>query len=246
MIQVIHRAFDILEYVANDPERPKLLGEIARDMGLNAGTCANIVKTLLTRGYLEKLEMQKGYLPGKKMQSLGSNSVYKQDLIEASDDEMLKLSRKLQENVLIAVLKGNSRIIVHQHIFKQLVQATTQEEKNVFDSSTGRLLVALQSDEFQSKYILKHGLPAANVWPEASTQKKFNASVKKIREDGYALIECTDQVLGIAAPIYKNGLLIAALSVYVPSFRFDDNKKVKMLNATIKTASIISENISKK
>ena len=245
MIQVIHRAFDILEYVANDPERPKLLGEIARDLGLNAGTCANIVKTLLTRGYLEKLELQKGYLPGKRMQSLGSNAVYKQELIDASDEEMLKLSKKLQENVLIAVLKGESRIIVHHHIYKQLVQATTQEEKNAYDSSTGRLLIAMQSDEFQNKFIIKHGLPSSNLWPEASTQKKFNASVKKIREDGYALIECIDQVLGIAAPIYKKNVLIAALSVYVPSFRFDDTKKIKMVNATIKAASAISENLSK-
>jgi len=245
MIQVIHRAFDILEYVANDPERPKLLGEIARDIGLNAGTCANIVKTLLTRGYLEKLELQKGYLPGKKMQTLGSNAVYKQDLIEASDEEMLKLSKKIQENVLIAVLRGDTRIIVHHHIYKQLVQATTQEEKKAYDSSTGRLLIALQNDDFQNKFILKYGLPNVSVWPEASTQKKFNACIKKIREDGYALIECTDQVLGIAAPIYKKDILIAALSIYVPSFRFDENKKLKMLNATVKTASLICEKISK-
>ena len=244
MIQVIHRAIDILEYVANDPDRPKALGEIARDLSLNPGTCANIIKTLLTRGYLEKLDMQKGYLPGKKMNSLGSSAIYKQELIDAADEEMLKLSRKLQENVLIAILKGDSRIVVHHHVYKQMVQATTQEEKKAYDSSTGRLLIALQSDEFQTKFILKHGLPASNIWYEASTQKKFNACVKKIREDGYAVIGCTDQILGIAAPIYKKDLLIAAISVYIPEFRFDEEKRQKIVSLTLKAASSISANLS--
>ena len=245
MIQVINRAVDILEYVANDPERPKALGEIARDLGLNSATCANIIKTLLNRGYLEKLDLQRGYLPGKKMHLLGSNTIYKQELIDAADEEMLKLSRKLQENVLIAILKGDYRVIVLHHVYKQMVQATTQDEKKAYDSSTGRLLIALQSDEFQNKFILKHGLPSPSVWYEASTQKKFTASVKKIRDDGYAVIECTDQILGIAVPIYKKDLLIASLSVYVPEFRFDEAKRAKMLNATLKSAATISANLSK-
>ena len=75
------------------------------------------------------------------MNSLGSSAIYKQELIDAADEEMLKLSRKLQENVLIAILKGDSRIVVHHHVYKQMVQATTQEEKKAYDSSTGRLLI---------------------------------------------------------------------------------------------------------
>ena len=61
MIQVINRAFDILEYIAKDPDKPKALGEIASDLDLNAGTCANIIKTMVARKYLEKIDKQKGY-----------------------------------------------------------------------------------------------------------------------------------------------------------------------------------------
>jgi len=87
MIQVIHRAIDILEFVARDPERPKLLGEISAGINLKPGTCANIVKTLTLRGYLEKLDAQKGYLPGKQLYTLLGNTGYKKDLIEAADLE---------------------------------------------------------------------------------------------------------------------------------------------------------------
>lgn len=54
MIQVINRSVDILEYVAEDIYRPKLLGNIAKDLNLNVATCANIVKTLIDRGLLKK------------------------------------------------------------------------------------------------------------------------------------------------------------------------------------------------
>ena len=71
MIQVIHRALNIMEYVAADPDRPKELGDIAEGLKLHAATCANIIKTLVTRQYLVKLEKQKGYLIGPMFHRLG-------------------------------------------------------------------------------------------------------------------------------------------------------------------------------
>ncbi|WP_373515471.1 helix-turn-helix domain-containing protein [Persicitalea sp.] len=54
MIQVIHRALDLLELIAIEPNQPKALGELADTLGLNHGTCANILKRLVNRGYVEQ------------------------------------------------------------------------------------------------------------------------------------------------------------------------------------------------
>ena len=59
MIQVINRALDIIEFIAREPEKPKSLSDIANTLELNAGTCANIIKTLVERNYIEKLEYKK-------------------------------------------------------------------------------------------------------------------------------------------------------------------------------------------
>ncbi len=245
MIQVIHRAIDILEYVSNDPERPKALGDIAGDLNLNLSTCANIVKTLLNRAYLEKSEGQKGYLPGRKLIDLSGETVYQQELIEAADEEMLKLANLLKESVLLAVLNGNKRIVLHQHVYNNMVQATTEPEKLAYDSSSGRLIISLKKDDFIAKYILKYGLPPANVWSDATTRKKMLMAIDKIREQGYSVFVCTDQIIGVAAPIFKNDVCIAAISLYIPSFRIDEAQKEKIIKETINTAKAISDKLKK-
>lgn len=244
MIQVIHRALDIIEYVAQDAERPKLLSEMATQLSLKPGTCANIVKTLLTRGYLEKTDSQKGYLLGKHFFSLSGNTGYKKDLIEAADTEMEQITKAINESSLLAVLKGENRVVIHRKESGQLVQAHTPDEKKAYDSSTGRLLIAMLDDEDLEKFITRFGLPPANIWHNAHTKKKIYEQVKQIRKNGYALIEDSVQIVGLAAAIYKNNKAVASLSIYIPSFRFNQQIKNKMIKLGVEAAKSISANLT--
>ena len=243
MIQVIHRAFDIIEYVANDPEKPKLLGEIALDLDLKPGTCANIVKTLTTRGYIEKLDSQKGYLLGKQFFSLSGYTGYTKEVIQAADAEMKDITGKLNESSLLAILQGENRIVIHRQESNQLVQAHTPDEKKAYDSSTGRLLIAMLPDDELERFIARFGLPPSNIWAGANSKKKFFQQVQQIREKGYALIEDSVQIVGIAAAIYKNDKVVASLSIYIPSFRFNNQVKQKMVRLGVAAAKNISASL---
>ena len=64
MIQVINRALNILEILAQEPDKEFGLSEIATAVELNAGTCANILKTLVYRNYVEQSGIKKGYKLG--------------------------------------------------------------------------------------------------------------------------------------------------------------------------------------
>lgn len=243
MIQVIHRSFDIIEFVARDPDRPKLLSEISMGLNLKPGTCANIVKTLTSRGYLEKLGSQKGYLLGKQFYTLAGNTGYWRDLVAASNAEMEKLSSLLNENTLLAVLNGENRVVIHRKNSGQIVQAHTADEKKAYDSSSGRLLIAMLSDDELEKFVFRFGLPPANIWNEANNKKKFFEQVQQIRENGYALIEDSIQIVGMAAAVYKQDNIVASLSVYMPAFRCDDKIKKKMTKHCIDAAKRISRNL---
>lgn len=243
MIQVIHRAFDIIEFVARDADRPKLLSEIAMGLNLKPGTCANIVKTLTLRGYLEKLGAQKGYLLGKQFYTLAGNTGYWRDLVAASNAEMEKLVSVLNENTLLSVLNGENRVVIHRKDSTQLVQANTPDEKKAYDSSSGRLLIAMLSDDELEKFILRFGLPSTPIWHDANTKKKFYEQVQEIRKNGYALIMDSIQVIGLAAPVYKHDNIVASLSIYIPAFRFDDKMKKKMIKSGTEAARRISKNL---
>lgn len=244
MIQVVNRAIDIIEYVAQDSSRPKLLGEIAVDLSLNTATCANIVKTLLTRGYLEKNNGSKGYILGRNLYSIVEVSGNYKELINAADAEMELATTTVKENSILAILRGDERIVIHKKNAEQLIQAHTADEKKAYDTSSGRLLIAMQSDSEIDNYIKKYGLPSPPIWKGASTKKKLIKKVKEIRDKGYVLTEDSEHITGVAVPVYKNNKVVAAFSIYMPMFRCSE-KVVKLLIKTgIQSAKKISANLS--
>lgn len=229
MIQVLNRAVDILEYVAEIGEEPKLMGNIAKDLNLNLGTCANIVKTLVNRGLLKKADNEKGYFIGDLISEINNGSIGYKSLMNSAIPILDHIIGKIDENSLIAVLKKDKRQVILNKTCNQLIQATTPVEKSAYDSSTGRLLIAFLTDKEIQSYIKKYGLPSKEVWNQAASRLGLFEQIDIIRNKGYALIEDSVQVVGIAVPIFKNKKVIASFSIYLPSFRFNKEIKEKMI-----------------
>lgn len=240
MIQVINRAVDIIRYVANNPTQPKLMGHIAADLNLNTATCANIIKTLVTQGIIKKAHKQKGYLLGETLTEISNGSFSYKDMLERAAAEMGKAEKILSENTLIAILKENKRVVLQRSNSSQLVQATTPDKKNAYETSTGRLLIAKLPDPELEQFIKNYGLPTKSVWPDAENKSKFKEQIGLIRKNGYALLEDTVQIVGIATPIYKNGQVIASFSIYLPSFRFNERVRDLMIKTAVEAAKKLS------
>lgn len=244
MIQVVHRALNILEYVAKDGNKPKPMGQIAQDLDLNTATCANIIKTLVQRGYLEKSDLQKGYILGSQLKELTGKHQPHVKLIAAAKIQMDLISEQLNEKCLLAVLKGDKRQVIYKNNCAQIVQATTPDEKKAYDSSTGRLLVAMMTDEALDKFVHTYGLPPSSIWPDADSPAKFMAQIQQIRKNRYALIEDSKQVIGIASPVYQHTDLVASLSIYLPAFRFSNTVRKKMIQLCLAGADEITAQLS--
>ncbi len=244
MIQVIHRAFDILEYVAQEPSRPKSLTEVADAVSLNHGTCANIMKTMVNRRYLDQVSAKKGYCLGAKAYLLTGNTAYRKDLLEAARTEMARLTEQLNESCLLAVLNGNQRLLIHRALCDQPLQVHTADEKHVYDSASGRLLVGTLPDAELHKFIARYGLPTADVWPEATQPETFSEEVDKIRTAACAFQESSRQVIGYAVPIRRYGEVAAGLSVYLPAYRHDSATATKVQHALRRTAEAINQTLA--
>ncbi|WP_338876418.1 IclR family transcriptional regulator C-terminal domain-containing protein [Spirosoma sp. SC4-14] len=245
MIQVINRAIDIIEFIAQEPDRPKSLGEVADAVGLNHGTCANILKTLVARDFIEQAAVKKGYTLGAKAYALTGNDSYRKDLLEAATSEMHALTALLNENVLLAVLKGNQRIALQRTDSEHDLQVRTLDRKNAYDTASGRLLLAYYSETELDKFIANYGLPTADVWPEASTRERFSEVAAQIRREELAIqLTRGRQVIGLAVPVFKGPRVVASLSIYMPEYRYMATDRTKVRQELLATASRISDRLN--
>lgn len=242
MIQVINRAFDILEFLATEPERPRSLSEIAEKVNLNQGTCANIIKTMVSRKYIEKIENKKGYCLGSMAFGLTGNEGYKKDLTEAAKEELEKLTKKLNENSLLAVLENDLRRVIVRVMSSHPVQASTASEKKAYNSSSGRALIGMLNEAELEKFIKQYGLPKKGEWEGVKDRRTLREQIEKIKEDGYATQITKENIFGLAVPVYKGEKVIASLSIYMPDFRYKKSDKMELISL-LKRAS---ENITHK
>lgn len=219
------------------------LSEIAAKTGLNAGTCANIIKTLVARNYLEKVGRFEGYRIGRKMYGITGESSKNELLIEASLAQMQALTGKLNENTLLCVLSGDKRIVIKRIQSDNELQANTAKEKKVWDTASGRLLVAMLEEEELHQFIESFGLPTKQEWADAAGMKSFQQSIKLIRKQGYSIQVTKEHILGIAFPVYAKGKVVASLGMYMPESRCNASGIKEIISLIKKSAKIISRSL---
>ncbi|RYC70805.1 MULTISPECIES: IclR family transcriptional regulator [Spirosoma] len=245
MIQVINRAIDIVEYIAQDPDKPKALGDIADAVGLNHGTCANILKTLVSRDFIEQIGAKKGYILGAKAYALTGNDNYRKDIVEAATDEMDRLTTLLNENTLLAALKGNQRIVLLRTFSEHDLQVRTPDQKDAYNTASGRLLLAFHTDAELVKYTARYGLPTADIWTEAASPGQFQQAIDLIRREELAIQTTTGrQVVGLAVPVRKADRVVASLSIYMPEYRYMVTDKARVVQELRNTANRISARLA--
>jgi IclR family transcriptional regulator, KDG regulon repressor len=240
MIQVLNRAFDILEILAKEPQRERSLTEIADALELNHGTCANILKTLVQRKYVEQVGHKKGYLVGVMAYTLTNNNAYKKDMVQAVMPLMQGLTEKLNENTLFAILKDDKRLVLCDMQSNHDLLVRTSKEKSAYESSTGRLLLAYLSEEALAKFIEKYGLPRAEIWEESAAEEGLKATLKRIKKDGFAMQVSPKQIVGIAVPLFKDNVFVASLGVFLPESRFRGEFKKVVMSEIKNTAKQIN------
>ena len=244
MIQVIHRGLDILELIAQDRTRLYTLSEISGTLNLNKGTCANIVKTLVTRGYLKQEGRMTGYRLGSMSYLLTGNYTNKQELLSAATEPMHKLSDTLNENCLLSILKDNNRIVLLEMKTTHELQVINRIEKEAYISATGRVILACMEAKEQNQFILRYGIPSPEAWPGIEDKEDLITELHKICKKQLATHVSTTQIIGWAVPIYKDKKIIAGLGLYLPQSRNKTSLQQKFLDELRKTGEKINENLN--
>lgn len=240
MIQVLNRALDILELLSRNLDKEHALGEIADPLNLNHGTCANIIKTMVNRGYIEK---KKGYVLGRQSYYLTNNFSNEAEIVRYAIKPMKDLSNTLRESCVLAVLKNNSRIVLHKETFVQELQANTIDEKNAYQTATGKLLLAYMEPTDRNAFIKTYGLPG-DTWKQISDERALIDELQNIQKAGCVIHHDETNIGGIAMPIFDKKQAIASLGVYLPENRFSDAMQDMIIEELSKSVKIISDKIT--
>lgn len=244
MIQVVNRAIDILELLAKQRDRLYTLSEISTQLGLNNGTCANIIKTLVNRGYIEQKSRKAGYCLGSMAYLLTGNYLYKREILEAAREPMKHLVNEFNEGAILSVLKDNRRIILHEIRSSHELQVVNKKEKDAYMTSTGRMILACLDKKNLLNYVQSYGLPSADVWPDIADQDDLILELQKIRKKNLAVQISQAQIVGMAVPLFKNKEIIGSLGIYLPQSRYTQARRERMETALQEAGKTINHQLN--
>jgi DNA-binding IclR family transcriptional regulator len=244
MIQVIHRAMDILELITEDRSRLYTLNEISTRLNLNKATCANIIKTLVSRGYLEQEGRMTGYRLGSSSYFLTGNYSHKQELLAAAMEPMNQISNSINEGCILSVLNDDKRIVLHEIKTVHELQVVNKKEKVAYLTSTGRMILACLEKKEVKEFIHKFGLPTTEAWAGIQDEDDLMTELNKIRKKHLAVQISSAQIVGLAVPIFKDKKIIASLGVYLPKTRYTPSMQIKVLEELMKAGETINQKLS--
>jgi DNA-binding IclR family transcriptional regulator len=247
MVRVLLKAFDILEMIALAGGKALTLTEIANQFNMSQPTAANIINTMVSRGYIEHIGKKKGYKLGPSSYRLTNVVAYEQELVEVSKKIMEDLTLKLNETSLLGVLRNQKRLILHVANSTHDIQVQVKSERSVYETASGRLLLAYLKENEISHFIQQNGLPEAALWPDAATLKGLKEALSRIKEEAIAATFLPEKhVRGFAAPIFKNNKVIAALSIFLPAYRCNETKQLEVIQLLKEASSEIEKELKDK
>lgn len=244
MVLVVVKALDILEWVGRDSGRAYSLTEIAEGLEMNQATCVNILQTLVSKNYLEHLGRKKGYRLGPMAYNLTNNLAYSQNLVLAAKDVMENLTKQLNETSILGIIKNYKRFIIHLVNSDQDLSVRSRTERNIYETASGRLLLAFLSEKERANLVQMVGLPSDEVWPEASNPETFDKVLAQIKRNELAVTHSTSHIIGLAVPIHKNGEVVASLSIFLPEIRCSGQRQKQIVQLLQMASGLINARLT--
>ena len=228
--------------IRDSPKSEIGLSEIADTLHLKHSTCANILKTLVNRNYVEQVKFKGNYRLGYMAQQLANFNPYDTRLINVSKLPVEILMNEINETIILSKIKNDKRILIKEINCNHEVFVKTSKESSVYKATTGRMILAHYSPREFESFFQRVGLPSKEEWPEVESKSDLIDYLTEIRRDQFAFSH-NNHVVGLATPIYINNKIYASLGIYLPDIRFGEPEKSKMINALKQTTATINNEL---
>lgn len=234
MIQVLERAEKILTYLSENRKREVPLTEIADNLDINRATCANILKTLRELGLIEQMSYRKGYILGDKIYSIAGVENDPDRLKVLLKPLIDNLCKEVNESVMLTVIRDDQRYHIYNAEAYHALQAKIIYQMGVWQATTAKVIIAQYDDKKLDDFLKLVGMPG-DVWPEIKNRRDLDEALEEIRKNRCFTV-INNHFACMAAPIYKNGEVIASIGYYLPDVRLTDTTR-PILEAKLEEAA---------
>lgn len=219
MIQVIDRAFDIVEFLAMQPEEDFTLAQISDACGIQKTTAVNILKSLEARGYVSHQGRMKGYHLGYKVYAISGTTAFSKKIDSLARPEIEAVFDEFSETVVLATENRGKRIVINSVECQQGITARVSHSDDIYRSATGRIMLAFYPEKKARVIIDRIGLPDPTSWEGIYSREMLFEELAAIREEGVSVTYGQFDIVGIAVPITVGGNVVASLGVCLPAYR---------------------------
>ncbi len=219
MMRAVSRLFQILDALAEASAEGLGLLELGRRVALADPTLLRFLGSLQELGLVRTDERGRYRLTEQFKRYTGGAA---QDVRLASRDVMQRLTAALQEDVQVATLDADSAVCIETLKSSHLLQVAfnTGFRAPIHASAMGKVLLAHMPEAARRDLIARTSLRAFTQ-RTITDRRALERDLEETRRRGFA-IDDQELEIGInciAAPIFQDGLIVASLSLTVPSHR---------------------------
>ena len=243
MHQPTLRVLKVLEAVAESSQGQRL-SEFSQMLGIPKSTLVPILQTLCDKRYLT-CDANGRYQAGTALFSLGAGFSGCFPILTYVERQLGELVDLWEETCYFGVLEEGYALYVCKQDSPSALRMLTAIGHRVpaYATAIGKALL-MDCDCEQLKHIYPQGLQSLT----AHTLTKFEDLERQLRQakiDGYTWEqeESNEFIRCFAVPVRKHGRIIAAISMAIPSFRYDSRRRDEIVAQLLRTSGRIGMTI---
>jgi DNA-binding IclR family transcriptional regulator len=213
------------------------IGDLSERLKMDKATVHRLINTIKEAGYVDQNPENKKYSNGLKLLAIGNRVMEKTGIKHISRSYIEELSEKTGETANLGVRIGNKIYYVDKLESNSTIKVSQSIGTNVpcYCSGLGKAILAfieeaLVQDILDGVSFEKH--TDHSIVDKTLLMEEF----KRIKERGYS-VDDEEYVVGlicIGAPIFDyHGNPIAALSVSIPKYRYDENSHLDVYSKLV-------------
>ncbi len=233
----VHRALQVIEYIAEHPGRAS---ELAEGLGISWATMHRTLSALEKTGFLERDTESNRYHIGPRMWFIGSTYLARHPVLQVAHPYLSELAMRCDGSVQLVERLGRQAVTLYAHTAsgEVITKSTYGHHFPLHCGSKGQALLAFEAPAFVEDYL--NG-PLETLTAETITDpNELRDRLADIRTAGFAVTAGDVQPFtgSLSAPVFdRSGKVVAAVCIIVRRAVLEDEKQAAELQDRVQNAA---------